>query len=215
MREETIKLYSFNELSEEAKENAITKWREGIEWGLESSQITESFQHELDSLGYPTKDVNWSLSYSQGDGVAFYGVIDGDGMDEIAERLLEGQDKELYFQIIKEGYSIDANIYRNAYGHRYSHWNTMSVDVDGDDIDTIVEGLFNVKHGDEDYDDYYIKVEGLFTIIEESISHDIKRVSKDLEKQGYDEIEYIESDEHIIEVINANDYEFTEDGVMY
>ena len=36
-----------------------------------------------------------------------------------------------------------------------------------------------------------------------------------LEKQGYEQIEYEQSDEYIEETIIANEYEFTEDGKMY
>lgn len=215
MREETIKIYKFEELSKEAQEVAIEKWRNSMDWGIESQQITENFEYRLQELNYPTQDISWSLSYCQGDGVAFYGTIGIDNMIHITERLLEGGDKELFDKIVKEGYTINARIYRNSYGHRYSHWNTMVVEVDGDDIDIIVEGMFDVEYGDEEYGEYYDKVESLFTTIESVISDDIQKVSKELEKDGYSEIEYYESDECIIELLTINDYEFTEDGIMY
>lgn len=50
--------------------------------------------------------------------------------------------------------------------------------------------------------------------IEEDVREYVKDVSRELEKMGYEEIEYRGSDEVIIDTIEANDYTFTEDGDM-
>lgn len=48
--------------------------------------------------------------------------------------------------------------------------------------------------------------------LEEDIAEWVKQESRDLEKIGYDEIEYKGSDEVIGETLQANEYEYTEDG---
>jgi hypothetical protein len=48
--------------------------------------------------------------------------------------------------------------------------------------------------------------------LEEDVAKWVKDVSKELEKIGYEEIEYQGSDEVIAETLIGNDYEFTEDG---
>jgi hypothetical protein len=44
---------------------------------------------------------------------------------------------------------------------------------------------------------------------------DVKKTSKELEKMGYAEMEYKESDEGISEFFTSNEYEFREDGRMW
>lgn len=52
----------------------------------------------------------------------------------------------------------------------------------------------------------------LVSSFQEYLEEWVQNVSRELEKLGYDEIEYQEADEQIIEMIEANDYEFLEDG---
>jgi hypothetical protein len=215
MREHVTTLYKFEELSPQAQETAVNKWRESMDWGFESEQISEDFKYKLEELGYPTDDIGWSLSYSQGDGVAFYGYVD---MDIVARRLLEGKDLELYNRLVEENLTVSARIYRNSFGHHYSHWNTMEVEMDGDSTDTMITYLYE-SNGEEltreEWDDKERELEAFITHLEEVISIDIKTVSRELESLGYKQIEYIESDEAIRETIEANDYEFTSDGIMF
>jgi hypothetical protein len=51
-----------------------------------------------------------------------------------------------------------------------------------------------------------------FQALEEDVKEWVKDTSRELEKIGYDEIEYRGSDEAISETLIANEYEFDEDG---
>lgn len=213
MREHVIKLYKFDELNAEAKENAISNYRNFIDWDFESKSITDFFVEYLTSVGYPTEDIEWCLSYSQGDGVAFYGDVD---LNIVVPRLLDAEYVKLYEKMLEEGMTVTANIYRNSYGYRYSHYNTMEVEVDGDYIETFMEYLYDEL--DEESDEYvekYNEIEDFFTTLRDAIHNDIKDVSRHLEGVGYEVIEHIESDENIIEMIKLNGYEFTEEGKLY
>lgn len=214
MRKEVVNLYKFEELSDEAKQNAIKHYRESMDWQIISKSITEKFTEKLSAIGYPTDDLEWSLSYSQGDGVAFYGEVD---MDKVINRLEhKGYDLnyDLYRAINNKGLTITARIYRNSFGYHYSHYNTMEVEVDGDSIEVMVEYLY----GDLDENEYIDKHDEIYDFLlklKDCIHNDIKDVSKELEKEGYSDIEYYSSDEAIAEILIANEYKFTEDGMMY
>lgn len=214
MRKEVVNLYKFEELSDKAKQNAIKHYRESMDWQIISESITEKFTEKLSAMGYPTDDLEWSLSYSQGDGVAFYGEVD---MDKVINRLEhKGYDLnyDLYRAIKDKGLTITAKIYRNSFGYHYSHYNTMEVEVDGDSIEVMVEYLY----GDLDENEYIDKHDEIYNFLlklKGCIHNDIKDVSKELEKEGYSDIEYYSSDEAIAEILIANEYEFTEDGMMY
>ena len=232
MRTEMVKIYQLEELSKEAKERAIEWYRDIIDrdFSFESEMITEDFQYELQKLYYPSDNVEWSLSYCQGDGVAFYGHINKDDLYKIVERNRESLSDthyELYEKIYNDGLYIEADIVRNSFGYHYSHYNAMNVELDGDCIETITESLFDDEEKldemyDEEISDYndefyelYREVEDLIDSIEEIISQEIKVISKELENKGYEEIEYYTSDESIQEEIIANEYEFLQDGTVY
>lgn len=174
------------------------------------------FKEKLKDIGYPTDDLEWRLSYSQGDGVAFYGEVD---IDKVMDRLEhKGYDLnyDLYRAIDSKNLTITARIYRNSFGYRYSHYNTMKVEIDGDSIETMMEYLYGYLDSDTDeYVDKYDKIYSFLLNLRDCIHNDIKDVSKQLEKEGYNDIEYYSSDEYIAETLIANEYEFTEDGVMY
>lgn len=174
------------------------------------------FKEKLKDIGYPTDDLEWRLNYSQGDGVAFYGEVN---IDKVMDRLgREGYDLnyDLYRAIDSENLTITARIYRNSFGYHYSHYNTMEVEIDGDSIETMMEYLYEDLDSDTDeYVDKYDEIYDFLLDLRDCIHNDIKGVSKQLEKEGYNDIEYYSSDEAITETLIANEYEFTEDGVMY
>lgn len=213
MREHVINLYKFDELSPEAQEKAIQKWRDSMDWSIESEWITEIFQNKLAELGYPTDDISWSLNYCQGDGVAFYGDVD---VPFVAKRILRGDDLILFNNLVEENLAVSVNIYRNSFGHRYSHWNTMEVDIDGDDLDTMMSYLYGDLDSDSDeYTEKCDEIESMLITLRDGISDEIKSVSRELEKLGYEMIEDYQSDESISETIRINEYEFKEDGTMF
>src|SRR5699024_8727851 len=122
MRTEMVKIYQLEELSKEAKERAIERHRNYIHENFYpySEYITANFQYELNNLGYPTDDIVWSLSYCQGDGVAFYGHINKDDLYKIVERNRESLSDthyELYEKIYNDGLYIEADIVRNSFGY--------------------------------------------------------------------------------------------------
>ncbi|WQZ49327.1 hypothetical protein Z3_11 [Bacillus phage Z3] len=194
MREEITFVYQYDELKAESKENAIKWFQDTLreEFTIESERITEDFTSALEEKGYEGLEVQWSLSHCQGDGVAFYGTLFTTDLVKLSERLLSDKEYKRLKAIAKgEDFSIEIN----RCNYHYNHWNTM-------------ETYLNDEHVFSDYP----KVWELLQKLERAISDDIKEVSKELERKGYEQIEYYFSKEYAIEEIKANEYEFDVNG---
>ena len=183
--------FEYAELSDKAKKVALEEMRERATQWDNSDQITELFKEILGGCGYPTDDISWSLSCCQGDGVAFYGVID---TKTVINRLYaDDPDKIAAIMKLWDTGLFDMKIVRNDFGHRYSHPNTMRVEMSENAYDT-----------DEGFQ------------LAESVAADIlahvKDTSRVLEKTGYAEIAYFTEDSTLIDDAEANDIEFTVNG---
>jgi hypothetical protein len=182
-------VYTFSELSPAAQKKAIEKWRKIASENFDATMLTENFQQILEEKGLPDKDIRWSLSSSQGDGVAFYGTFD------IVEYIKKNKLTTKYKDLMKVlPYNFTSQISRRG-SHHYDHYNTMEVDIAG-------EGDYEMTPAQE----------ALLKQLHDHIAKDIVEVSKKLEKIGYDEIEYQQSEEQAREYLGQDDDEFDESG---
>jgi hypothetical protein len=186
MRKIEMDVFKFEELSPKAKQKAIEKYGD---WDY-CDVLTDIFQEALKAKGYDYCKVEWSLGCCQGDGVAFYGSVDVRTWWKKSGRTLfdKAQKKKLYEEWGKNT-DLNISIKRNSYGHHYSHYNTMYVEVEWDN-------------------------EELVKLLEEEVLRDIQYISKDLERKGYKDIEYYTSEECFQETAEANEYEFFADGTL-
>jgi hypothetical protein len=77
MRTISRNIYTVSELQPKAFENAHQHYTQFLnESGDICDRLTEDFQQQLADAGLSTLKPQWSLSYSQGDGVAMYGTVD-------------------------------------------------------------------------------------------------------------------------------------------
>ena len=124
VREENLRIFTFDELSKEAQARAIKDFRGDPEltWDQsDSEQLTEMFEQDLvDHYRLGAMKVHWSLSSCQGDGVCFEGHVDLQDFLK-AERKI-GAFRELLGR-------ASAKITHEG---RYCHWNSMEVEVDSD-----------------------------------------------------------------------------------
>ena len=178
----------YNELSEEAK--AVAK-----DWLLDSFSdthaeiVTEDFQYTLENKGLPNEDINWSLSYSQGDGTAFYGDID---LEEFikAHRHHPVICMLQYTNKLKD-LPVSFRIERNSYSHMYAHYNTMDISDDYDyDDDPEEESYETVK------------------VLRELILDIVQTTSREMERQGYNNLDFYNGEENVAESMESNDYDF-------
>lgn len=284
-------VFSIRELPEEVQKRVLDRWRYKI-WDDHDSQVlTGEFKRILSERGFTNPEVCWSLSYSQGDGMAFWGRIDP---QDFFKWVFSGAPfAKPYKKEAKKFVRLqDILSVHVRHEDRYCHWNSMSVEVEviGSELDLLPEKIradarkwkdekeyrlmnwmrdkseilyrrnepirewnkrmdersSQMKRGPKEWRpkigpmpeplDIPIPPEPVFDIptrlqrmidqatadfaaidplvneFEEFISEWVKNTSKELEKLGYDEIEYRQSDEQIIEFLEANDYEFDEEG---
>jgi len=189
MRTIETKVYLFNELNEDAKQTAIDWYKRDLEIFLDC--FNEDVIEKIKEAGFLGNiKLNYSLSYSQGDGLSF----SCDYFDKLNELFIEvlGEGKQNTIDCIINNSSFKLN---SNTGH-YCYASKKDLD-------------FYLSN-------YYVKsqtnIDEVINKVKEKLEDLYINLCKDLEKQGYDEIEYQASDEAIIETIIANEYEFTIEG---
>lgn len=205
-----IEVYSYEELSPEAQKAAREQWsdseRENGDEGA-CDWINDHFEYHVGEAGYPNKDIRWSLSYCQGDGMAFYGSADingemlgrlvKDGWKSPSEELDEAEVQRL---VEIEELDLAVIITANSFGSHYAHYNTMDIEVEVCDAP---EGM------DESV------LEAVRKSLESCIEEDVRNLSRKLADEGYKLIDDYHGDEHVEEFLVDGDYEFTRDGSMW
>lgn len=90
------------------------------------SAVTKVMQHHLEQLGYPSDNVQWSLSYCQGDGASFTGKLD---LAKLGARLLPGVHASIW-----ESCTVGLEITRGR--DRYVHENSTSLSESSETVDS-------------------------------------------------------------------------------
>jgi hypothetical protein len=188
-----IKIYKFEELTQEAQSKAIEQFRdrENVYLGFFNDNAIE----QINEVGfYDDVKLQYSLGCSQGDGLSFSCKrIEWKTIEPLFLEVL-GKDKEKTAKLIFEHCSFicTGNDGRYCYASK-------------NDID------FTFENYNREYENINEVVGNVLTKIENKYLE----LCKELEKQGYSEIEYQQSDEAIKETILANDYDFLKDGTQY
>ncbi len=189
-RTTTTTIYTYDELDDSAKDRAreiIGSWN--AEW--EGDNLTDYFAEFLAEQGFPSDKIEYSLGYSQGDGVAFYGSIDLDVW-------FAANSRKTYYRTLRN-YNPWARIDSNSWSNHYSHSNTMDV-IAGSEYDYSTNPLVGEKR------------EASLAELRDELEESVRDMSHKLEKLGYESIEYCYSDEAVRENCEANEYRFTEEG---
>lgn len=212
---EQLTLYRFNELTEEAKLKAIAKLRQSREWQEEvDERAIEAFREdateELKGYGLPTDDLRYSFTHSQGDGVAFYGEVtysdDLLSMLEDAYGLAMPHAEAIRKWVEAQGH-LGIYIEKDDWDN-YNHANTMRVELNTDNYETMAEDILinvdgwdlvdpeNADEYDEARDAYVDSFTDAFDALQESMYSFINALSTELHSQGYAILEGYDSDEN-------------------
>lgn len=189
----TTEIYKFNELTDDAKEKVKG-------WFL-NTQDCETFTDMCEDVLYEKfknskLDVQYSLASCQGDGFNIYGVINfNDLLDVLKDDFADEEKEKLnkYFEYCNE-YKLDEN-------KRYYYCIIDRQDF----IEDLIEDM---KYDEEEYD------ENLIEKFNNLSKQYLCKLCADFEKDGYDYF-YEISDEELEEICESNNYEFTEDGIIY
>jgi len=188
-----IPLYSvadFNlEENKRIKDNVLERYRHYCVDGIWYEDMLSSTTTELEKLGFDDIDINYSLSYSQGDGaritctIPVYRALEFLVLDAADTKILRDNIPEL----------SDIKIKSNS--HRYYHENTID---------------FEISHLTEPEDLY----KAHYRLAKKVLAY-VKDKSIELYQNLSNAMDDITSDEYILENFNINDYEFTKDGKMF
>ena len=201
MKTKTITLYQFSELSDKAKEKAIEQLRDiNVDYYDWNDYLIDDWQKTLNKIGFENAKIAYSGFWSQGDGASFTADVDIEkllsSMTYCATKYKNARIFELV-SLLHDKNAINIHLAKNHWGTHYSHERTVSLNID---IDYPYErGSFwpkIVEQFENALDDFRIDLcSAVYTSLE-------------------NEYNYLTSDESIIEIIEANDYEFTINGEL-
>ena len=199
METKNVTVYTYQELSEKAKERV---YNDSLEmFSINSNDlIQETIKETLDNAGLSglKEDIRFSISNSQGDGVAFFGHVN-------LEEFMKAQNYEAKTPI-PDFVSVD--IYSNS--NHYSHYNTMSIEDELDSIEIAEDGI-------DDFDNYIIS-QATYDETRELIDYVLEKckdISRELEHDAYKIIEQEYSVENLIEMCDVNEWLFYANGDMF
>ena len=107
-----------------------------------SNLITKYYENRLAELGYSDMKISYSLGYSQGSGMAFYGTLSFHSLSEILKRITQDTtgtysavERVKWLLFLKQIPLIETitnssvgEITGNSFSHQCSHYNTMNYD---------------------------------------------------------------------------------------
>lgn len=170
----------------------------------------DDWKERLGEMGFYDPDIQFSGFWSQGDGASFTSrSVPGPHTDpDVVEAW-----NNLVGAAALIGETITEDLRALAYGgvartnHRYYHENTVSVDWNWDDPPY---GNYELPtEGMKPFADALIaSVERYFEDLDERVRSLCRQIYDDLEK----EYEYLTSDEAVEETLEANGYDFDEEG---
>lgn len=186
-------IYNYQDIlnNENLKQKILEKnWDINISFDDWYNYIIDEWTEKLEQLGFIKPSIYFTGFYSQGDGASFTADID---IKLAAQKSGLFTDREINLLYTLWYYGlIGASIIRTT--HRYYHENTTVLEYYG-------ELQTNWKYIEK-------VVNKLWKYLESTRYNLSKEIFKDLEN----EYNYLISDVAILETIQANDYEFYEDG---
>lgn len=184
MIQKTIKTYSFEELSEDAKNKALELYRDiNIDDDNWTECIFEDFKQELFKLGYDDVKIYYSGFCSQGDGACFEATLD------VKQWLKAHKLSNKYKAVYIDSNNVTVRIVQRG---NYYHENSAYIDS---------YTTFERTTADNQWEE-----------VEDLIEAERYQKSKELYKSLYEEYFNLLSDENVKEAIIANEYQFLENG---
>jgi hypothetical protein len=195
-------VYKFNELPEDIQDKVLENLYDiNIDFDWWDGDLDE-WKGKLKESGFDNGDINFSVFHSQGDGASFTADL---------KTILESR-KDKYPVLYKYWMNDEIDLYGDVTrtdsrnGHKFTAKTRLDYDLcidedeypDGFDLDTLYDTLRAQADNLED------EIEDLRQSLCEDIYSELSK-----------EYDYLTSREAIIETIEANDYDFTEDGKIF
>lgn len=203
------KIYKYNELSDEAKEN-VKKWY--LESFHNADFFTEDCENDLYNIFEKNSlHVQYDLNNCQGDGFNIYGKISVESIFKCLENHNAGSQLEPFESVLTDKEKRTILHYAEECGEIELPKNNRYAYSLADYIDIVDDWTFQL----ETYSAYRDVNEEVLKKFE-GLVRDIFTVLCDhYEKIGYEWFYGEVSDEEVEEFCEANEYEFLEDGSLY
>lgn len=219
--------YSFDQLSDKLKEEAIEANRDINTQYNWYDLVTEGFKEDLAEDGVEVDDVRFSGFYSQGDGASFTGKV-GDmqlflvktlGMTQYSDEELNGLPGGVKENV--KGFIDSLEITFERLSSTYSHEMTCQVNTSSE-----IDGT---SYYDDEYPEKKIYLTNRILVGEPIIFMSLEEEEAKIDKEGEDwrvgqckklyrdletEYDYLQSDESVAETLESNgtEFEVDEDG---
>jgi len=193
-----INLYTFHELSEDAKIKAIKMQIENNYEFLYLDFLIDIFKEEAENLGFVNPKFQYSLGRSQGDGLSFsFDYFESEKLYSLIKKVTGKNASWIIDPIYNSIYLTKGkgNTGRYAYAHE-------------DQIDLRID-LGNYRAWN-----FYTNINDILNEIEAQIITLYLETCHNFEKRAYDEIDYQLSEEFAIETL-INGIRFLKDGTIY
>jgi len=231
MKEKIIKVYEFKELSEEIKEKVLAKHRNiNTDFNNCLDCENEYWKEKIEEKGFTDVDIFYDVSYCQGSGACFGGGISTVNIG----KFLTDKKYDVLKNLIEKNYiEIYGSILTNSGSNHYFHKHTRYFEITDNFYPEGDKEFYNIikKNLPKLYNQYKLKliiddekeIECFFVEVEKAIENLIDDLEKDIEELRQDicdemyksfckYYEDLESDEAVIDTIEANDYEFDIEG---
>lgn len=200
----TTTVYTFEELSDEAKEKALESYRDfNVRYIVWYETTLDDQKEQLEKAGINKPAIEFSGFWSQGDGLSFT------SKDVNLETLMESSKAaEKYPEFYKELQlgNIDYSCHIPRINNHYSHERTAAFSL---------ESVYPTVDDEQDYDDLQDLIDrdlqDLIDYLDDWRIDKCHEFYRALEK----EFNYLTSDDAIIESFEANEMVFTADGKIF
>lgn len=187
-------IYNYQDLlqNEEIKQKVVEKYSYiNVDYANWHDFIINEWKLKLEELGFINPEISYTGFYSQGDGASFIADIDIKLAAQKSE-LFTDREINLLYTLWNYGL-IEAAIRRTS--HHYYHENTTTLEYYDGQLQANWTHIQKV-------------VDRLWDYLEKTKYNLSKEIYRDLEN----EYDYLTSEAVILETLQANDYEFYEDG---
>lgn len=195
MREATIKVYKFDELSEAVQNKLIKKYKNEYEFDELEELMYDKLHTLISDEVAENLEMQYSLSSCQGDGVSLTGEFNRGDCWDLLQEVYKGIIPHDVERLLNKEVIYSINIVRD--NNRYCHKYTCSVEVT-DNYNAVLEE--------------YPHIAKTFMRIERDVTNWYYNLCAELESFGYDYIYSVYDDKCIREVLSDSEIEYFEDG---
>lgn len=187
-------IYNYQDLlqNEEIKQKVVEKYSYiNVDYANWHDFIINEWKLKLEELGFINPEISYTGFYSQGDGASFIADVD---IKLAAQKSELFTDREINLLYTLWNYGLIEAAIRRA-SHHYYHENTTTLEYYDGQLQANWTHIQKV-------------VDRLWDYLEKTKYNLSKEIYRDLEN----EYDYLTSEAVILETLQANDYEFYEDG---